>query len=71
MDRKLLEQLRKTYKPGTRVKLTKMNDIQAPPVGTKGTVQYVDDIASIGVAWDNGSSLSLVYGEDSAQIIES
>ncbi len=33
-----------------------MDDIQAPPVGTKGTVRGVDDIGSIMVSWDNGSS---------------
>ncbi|WBW49428.1 DUF4314 domain-containing protein [Peptoniphilus equinus] len=41
-----------------------MEDIQAPPIGTKGTVRGVDDIGSIMVSWDNGSSLSVVYGED-------
>ena len=28
------------------------------------TVRYVDDIGSLGVAWDNGSTLQVVYGED-------
>ena len=36
----------------------------APPPGTKGTVQYVDDMGQLGVRWDNGSSLSLIPGED-------
>ena len=43
-----------------------MDDIQAPPAGTKGTVRGVDDIGSIMVSWDNGSSLSVAYSEDSA-----
>ncbi len=42
----------------------KMDDCQAPPIGTKGTVLGVDDIASIMVAWDNGSGLNVAYGED-------
>ena len=42
----------------------KMDDIQAPPIGTRGTVIGVDDIGSIVVKWDNGSSLHIVYGED-------
>ena len=46
-----------------------MDDIQAPPVGTKGTVRGVDDIGSIMVSWDNGSSLSVAYGEDSCRRI--
>ena len=62
-DSKLAE-LRKEYLVGTRVVLIKMDDIQAPPIGTKGTVKGVDDIGSIMVAWDNGSSLNVVYGED-------
>ena len=32
--------------------------------GLKGTVLSVDDIGTIHVAWDNGSSLGVVYGVD-------
>ena len=63
-SRQMVEKLRAEYPAGTRVELVKMDDIQAPPVGTKGTVIGVDDIGSIMVAWDNGSSLHIVYGED-------
>ena len=56
--------LRSRYPKGTRVELLKMDDPQAPPVGTRGTVQGVDDAGSIMVAWDNGSGLNVVYGED-------
>lgn len=69
MDAKILKHLRETYRKGTRVQLIKMDDVQAPPVGTKGTVIGVDDIGSVMVSWDNGSSLSLVYGIDSAWIL--
>lgn len=41
-----------------------MDGIQAPPKGTLGTVRGVDDAGSIMVRWDNGSGLSVVYGED-------
>ena len=41
-----------------------MDDEQAPPVGTKGTVRGVDDTASIMVRWDTGSGLNVVYGVD-------
>ena len=71
MNRALLESLRKTYIKGTRIKLTHMDDPQAPPIGTKGTVRGVDDAGQIMVSWDNGSSLSLIYGEDSAEILNS
>lgn len=63
-NKEIVERVRKQFPVGCRVELIRMEDVQAPPVGTKGTVRYVDDIASIGVAWDNGSSLSVAYGED-------
>jgi len=46
-----------------------MDDMQAPPIGTKGTVTGVDDTASILVNWDNGSHLNVVYGEDKCRKI--
>ena len=60
----VLKNLRTAYPPGTRVKLIKMDDSQAPPKGTLGTVHSVDDAGSIMVSWDNGGGLSVVYGED-------
>ena len=59
-----VERLRKRYPAGTRVRLVSMDDIQAPPVGTLGTVRGVDDAGDIMVSWDNGSSLNVVYGVD-------
>jgi hypothetical protein len=35
------------------------------PSGMEGTVEYVDDAGQLGMHWDNGSSLSLIPGEDS------
>ena len=68
--KEILEKLRKEYSPGSRVELIRMEDIQAPPTGTQGTVIGVDDIGSIMVSWDNESSLSVVYGEDSCRKLE-
>ena len=64
MNEKTLDIIRKEYPEGTRVKLVKMDDFQAPPIGTLGTVIGVDDTASIMVAWDNGSSLNVIYNVD-------
>ena len=64
-----LSQLKKKYPVGTRIKLVKMNDFQAPPIGTLGTIKGVDDIGSLLVSWDNGSSLNLTYGEDECEIV--
>ena len=63
-NRETIARLRKQFPSGCRVELTRMDDIQAPPIGTRGTVVWVDDIGSIVVRWDNGSSLSVAYGED-------
>ena len=61
-----VEYNRSCYPPGTRVMLNNMNDLYAPvPAGTRGTVRYVDDAGQIGVAWDNGRSLSMIPGLDS------
>ncbi|BAL01360.1 hypothetical protein OBV_41610 [Oscillibacter valericigenes Sjm18-20] len=68
--RETVECIRKQYPVGCRVELLSMDDVQAPPIGTKGTVRYVDDIGSLGVAWDNGSSLQVVYGEDLCRKLE-
>ena len=47
-----------------------MNDVQAPPAGTEGTVQYVDDAGTVHVHWDTGGSLGLVPGEDEWELVE-
>ena len=38
--------------------------------GDHGTVTMVDDIGTIHVNWDCGSSLGVVYGEDEYRRIE-
>ena len=64
ISKEALRALRERYPAGTRVELVQMDDAQAPPVGTKGTVRGVDDMGSIMVAWDNGCGLSVAYGAD-------
>lgn len=64
-----VEILRSGYPNGTRVRLVKMNDLQAPPVGTEGTVVGVDDTGSLLMQWDNGSHLNIVYGSDEVEKI--
>ena len=54
---------------GKRVKLIYMDDFQAPPVGTEGTITGVDSMGTIHVAWDNGSCLGLIPGEDRFEYI--
>lgn len=69
IERHVLESLREQFPVGARVELVRMDDVHAPPIGTKGTVRGVDDIGSIMVSWDNGSSLNVVYGEDACRRI--
>ena len=63
-NRETVKQIREAYPVGCRVRLDQMNDTQAPPIGTCGTVSHVDDIGTIHVKWNNGSGLGVAYGED-------
>lgn len=63
-DREKIEELRKEYPAETRIKLIYMEDVQAVPPGTCGTVTLVDDGGTIHMKWDNGSSLGLIKDED-------
>ncbi len=69
-SRATIEHMRREYPVGCRVELVRMDDPQAPPVGTLGTVRGVDDIGSIMVSWDNGCGLSVAYGEDICRRID-
>lgn len=68
-SKEIVEQVRRWYPVSTRVELMRMDDMQAPPIGTKGTVEGVDDTASLLVTWDNGSHLNVIYGEDEVRRI--
>lgn len=63
-NRETVERLRRQYPAGCRVELVKMDDAQAPPIGTRGTVLGVDDTGSVMVSWDNGSGLNVIFNED-------
>lgn len=68
----MLKRLKSFYFPGTRVILVKMDDpyTRLKP-GEKGTVTGVDDIGTIHVNWDSGSSLGVAFGEDLCRKIDS
>jgi hypothetical protein len=67
-----LASLRKHYPAGCRVELVRMNDPFNVTLyeGCLGTVTGVDDIGTIHVDWDCGSSLGVAYGEDACRVIE-
>ena len=71
ISREIIQKLKETYPVGTRVKLNQMEDDQAPPAGTLGTVYGVDAIGSILVKWDNGSTLNVVFRVDRIEKIAS
>lgn len=59
-----INELRNRFPKGTRVRIISMDDPQAPPLGTEGEVIMTDDIGTVHVAWDTGSTLGAVYGVD-------
>ena len=69
ISKEALQALRERYPKGTRVELVHMDDPYNRKLvpGCKGTVRWVDDMGTIHVAWDCGSSLGIVYGEDSCR----
>ncbi len=69
------ERLWRLYAPGipkgTRVELVSMDDPYSTlKPGDRGTVDHVDDTATVHVSWDCGSGLGVVYGEDEIRILE-
>jgi hypothetical protein len=60
-----VERVRKQYPKGTRVELLRMDDHYATlKAGECGTVEFVDDTGTVFVAWDCGSHMGCVFGED-------
>ena len=64
-ERARIENLRKRYPKGTKLRLGKMDGEPQMPSGLTGTVYLVDDIGQIHVEWENGSSLALEPKVDS------
>ena len=64
LNREMVKNIKELYPAGCRVQLDSMDDVQAPPKGTRGTVIAVDSIGTIHVEWENGSSLGVVFGHD-------
>ena len=70
-NEKRIEMMKQRYPEGTRICLDSMdNDPNPIPSGTKGTVQFVDDIGTVFCKFDNGRSLGMIPGEDSFHTIQ-
>ena len=65
ISKETLAMLREKYPSGTRVELVHMDDpYTSLTTGDKGTVRFIDDMGTIHISWDCGSSLGAVYGVD-------
>lgn len=65
IPKETLAMLREKYPIGTRVELVHMDDpYTSLTTGDKGTVRFIDDMGTIHISWDCGSSLGAVYGVD-------
>ena len=69
INKEMVGYLKQQYPKGARVELVAMNDPFNTKLypGCRGTVVGVDSIGTIHVVWDCGSSLGVVYGEDSCR----
>ena len=64
-----IKEIKAKYIVGTKIELIKMDDSQAPLPGTKGIIENIDDIGTLHIRWENGSSLGLVVGVDEFKVI--
>lgn len=70
-DRRRVQRIKDAYPAGTRIVLLHMADPYAPvPPGTRGTVEFVDDLGDLFPIWDNGRSLGLVPGDSFRKLTE-
>lgn len=65
-----IEYIKQKYTIGTKVKLIKMYDLLSTiPTGTEGKIRSIDDIGTLHISWENGSSLGLIIGTDEFEVI--
>lgn len=58
------------YMLGKRVQLISTTDeYTSLTYGDLGTINYIDDVGTVFISWDNGSNLGLVPGVDRWKII--
>ena len=64
-----LKALREKYPEGTKIRLLHMDDAQAPRMRSIGKVTCVDDIGTIHMKWESGSTLGIIDKEDKFEIV--
>jgi len=70
-NEKQLQRLKDKYPVGTILKVISMDDPYHPiPSGTLDEVTMVDDAGTIHMRWQNGSSLGIIEGVDSFEVVD-
>ena len=68
---KEIKYIKQKYPIGTKVKLIKMYDFYNDlATGEEGIITSVDDLGTLHIKWENGSTLGLVVGVDEFEVIE-
>ncbi len=69
-EKETIDRLREDFPVGCRVELLRMDDSQAPPIGTLGSVVGVDSVGTIHVDWDTGCGLGIMFGADECRRVD-
>ena len=58
------------YCVGDRLRMIECKDPYAPiKPGSKGTINYIDDMGTLHMLWDNGRTLGVCLKEDVVELI--
>ena len=63
-------EMKKKYPKGTRIELIEMKGNFSVEKGTRGTVDFIDDIGTVHIIWDNGRTLGLIVERDKFKIVK-
>lgn len=70
MNNTEIENAKKKYPRGTRIRMIHMEDKRPIPPGTEGTVDFVDDMGTVHMKWENGRTLGIIPNEDEFEVIK-